>query len=146
MKKFIICFVLCAVMQLVNVYATVDTITVTVNNENLVTSVSPEIVNGRTMLPMRAIFESLGAKVTWIEKDRLIFATRNDTFMTLQIENPEMVVQKIGNEESVSVSLDTAPYIKEGHTLVPVRAVAEALSAKVEWVDETRTVVITTEK
>ncbi len=40
--------------------------------------------------------------------------------------------------------LDTAPFIENDYTLVPVRAVAEGLDAKVEWNEETKTVVITT--
>ena len=50
----------------------------TVNGKVLATDVAPQLVNDRTMFPMRAIFEALGAKVTWIEQDELIFAVKND--------------------------------------------------------------------
>ena len=54
-----------------------------------------------------------------------------------------MSVQKIGSSENITTELDTAPYLFNGRTMVPVRAVAEALDAKVEWDDATWTVIIT---
>lgn len=120
-------------------------ISVTVNGTLLETPIAPQIVNERTMLPMRAIFERLGAKVTWFSDEQIIIATKGDTFMTLKIGVPEMSIQTIGSKENVAVSLDTAPFIDNNYTLVPVRAVAEALKAKVNWLQESRTVVITTE-
>ena len=118
---------------------------VTVNGAPLETSVAPQIVNDRTMLPMRAVFESLGAKVSWFEADKIIIATKNDTFITLKIGVPEMSIQTIGSSENIAVLLDAAPFIDSDYTLVPIRAVAEALKATVEWLPESRTVVITTE-
>ena len=53
-------------------------------------------------------------------------------------------IQKIDAEAPIIVDLDTAPYIHNDRTMVPVRAIAEALEAEVDWVDETSTVVITT--
>lgn len=120
-----------------------DVITVMINGEKLVTDVNPQLVNDRTMVPMRAIFEALGATVTWFEADQLIFATKDETMIVLQIDNPKMQIQKATEEGVNVVELDTAPYLFESRTLVPVRAVSEALNANVEWIGETNTVVIT---
>lgn len=143
MKKIIISLILSLTALLsISVYAE-DEITVTINGTPLVSDVAPQIVNDRTMLPMRAIFEALGANVTWMDEDKLIFATKGDSMIVLQIDNPKMSVQKIGNNENIAVTLDTPPYIKDDRTMVPVRAIAESLDAKVEWIGETKTVVIT---
>ena len=73
-----------------------------------------------------------------------IFATKGNSLITLQIGTPTMSVQTTDSSANNIVTLDTAPYIDGDYTLVPVRAVAEALSAQVDWSDETQTVSITT--
>ena len=121
-------------------------ISITVNSNPITMDVPPEIMNGRTMVPMRAIFEKLGADVSWAGADQLIFATKGKTFITMKIGVPQMVVQTTDSDESEVITLDTAPFIDSDYTLIPVRAVAEALSTDVDWIDETRTVVITNSK
>ena len=118
-------------------------IDVVVNGEALKMDVAPVIVNDRTMVPMRAIFEALGANVNWIATDRLIVATENDTIIIMQIDNERMIVDKAGSEEKKSITLDAVPFILNDRTLVPARAVSEALEATVEWDADTRTVTVT---
>lgn len=131
-------------MMLFGTCAYARDISVTINGEPLVTDVAPTIVNDRTMLPMRAIFEALGAEVEWVGEDSLIFATKGTSIITMKIGMPKMNVQKIDAEAPIIVDLDTAPYIQDDRTMVPVRAIAEAFEAEVDWIDETSTVVITT--
>ena len=131
-------------MMLFGTCAYARDISVTINGEPLVTDVAPTIVNDRTMLPMRAIFEALGAEVEWVGEDSLIFATKGTSLITMKIGTPKLNVQKIDAEEPIIVDLETAPYIQDDRTMVPVRAIAEALDAEVDWIDETSTVVITT--
>ena len=121
---------------------TVNAITVIVNGEELVSDVEPKIVNDRTMLPMRAIFEILGARVTWVAEHKTIFAVAGPHLMVLQIGNDVMSLQKVSDDTTEVITLDAPPYIYKDRTLVPVRAVAEAMDAKVEWDAETRTVTI----
>ena len=116
---------------------------VIVNGEKLVLDVSPVILNDRTMLPMRAIFEALGAKVNWIPTNNIIIATKDDTMVTLQINNVNMSIQKATSDENTVVTLDAAPFILRDRTLVPVRAVAEALNADVSWDPLTGNVTVT---
>ena len=147
MKKIIsTLLVLGTVLSSSAAFAEGEEITVLINNEKLVTDVAPQLVNDRTMLPLRAIFEALDAQVTWIGEDQLIFATKDEYLITLQIGNYKMSVQTILSDENKAVELDAAPYIYNDRTLVPVRAIAEALNADVEWLGETKTVVITTEE
>lgn len=121
-------------------------IDVIVNGKMLELDVAPVIVNDRTMVPMRAIFEALDAKVTWVAADRLIIATCDDKVIVLQIDNTLMTVQTASEEAKKELTLDAAPFIHNDRTLVPARAVSEALEAKVEWDGETRTVTVTKDR
>lgn len=117
-------------------------ITVKINGEVLNSPISARLVNDRTMLPMRSVFEALGATVEWFEEDQVIFATKDDFFVMLQIGSPKMLVQAVNESENKTVELDSPPFIEGDYTLVPVRAAAEALKAKVEWNDAEQTVEI----
>ena len=64
--------------------------------------------------------------------------------IVMQIDNDQMSVQTVTSDENTAISLDVAPFIYNSRTLVPVRAVAESLDAQVDWVAETRTVIINT--
>ena len=119
-------------------------VTVKVNGSVLEPPVPAQIVNDRTMLPMRSIFERLGAQVTWLEEDRIIVATKDKSLIVMQIDNTKMSVQNILSDEVTEILLDSPPFIQNDSTMVPVRAVAETLGAKVEWDPETYTVTIST--
>ena len=67
-----------------------DNITIYVNEQMLQCDVAPYIENGRTMVPMRKIFEALDAKVDWDGTTQTITATKEDTIITLQINNSTM--------------------------------------------------------
>lgn len=114
-------------------------IKVLLNGEELSFDVPPQLINDRTMVPMRKIFESMGATVEWEESTQTIYATKGDISITMQIDN---TVIKVNNEE---ITLDVPPQLVDSRTLVPVRAVAESLQAKVEWDDPNQTVIITKE-
>ena len=109
-----------------------------INDERIFFDVAPEITNGRTMVPMRKIFEYLGADVEWEQSIQSIYACYKDISIDLQINNDVMLV----NGEYIK--LDVPPVIKNDRTLVPLRAVAEAFDAKVDWNADKRTVDITT--
>ncbi len=152
MKRIVALFLLIMTMSATTAFATEDllispapeqkAIDVIVNGNPLALDVAPVIVNDRTMVPMRAIFEALGAKVTWIPEDRLIIATCDDKFVVLQIDNAFMTVEKTGQTEKESILLDAPPFILDDRTLVPARAVSEALDAEVKWDGTTRTVTV----
>ena len=141
MKKIILMLVLCILFSnCITAFAEEKDVTVIINGQQLQTPVPARIINGRTVLPMRVVFERLGAIVTWVEADRMIFATKDNTLMIMQIDNHNIAVQKTNETGKKIVELDVAPFVENGHTLVPVRAVAETLDAKVEWDEETFTV------
>lgn len=98
---------------------------------------APYIENGRTMVPMRKIFESLNSKVDWEGETQTITATKDDTEIVLQINNPTLY------KNGVVELMDVSPVIRDGSTFVPARAVAQALGTKVDWFVESSTVFIT---
>lgn len=142
MKKILIS--LSAILMTLSLTAHAQDVTVKVNGSVLEPPVPAQIVNDRTMLPMRSIFERLGAQVTWLEEDRIIVATKDKSLIVMQIDNTKMSVQNILSDEVTEILLDSPPFIQNDSTMVPVRAVAETLGAKVEWDPETYTVTIST--
>ena len=98
----------------------------------------PVIVDSRTMVPMRSIFEALGAKISWNENERKITSQKGDTEIEIVIgEN----TAKIDGE---TVSLDTPAIIIEDRAMVPARFVSEAFGYKVEWKEARRSMYIWT--
>lgn len=113
-----------------------DEIKVLINGTELKFDQPPIIENGRTLVPMRAIFEALGAQVSWDSDNNKVTAKNNDTVIAMVIGKNNMTLN------SKTVSLDVAPKLVNGRTLVPIRAVSEAFDAQVGWSNSTRTVTI----
>jgi hypothetical protein len=112
-------------------------ISVYIDNEPVTFDVPPQIINDRTMVPLRAIFEVLGASVDWNQETKTVTSTKGDTTVKLTIDSNIMYVN--GN----AVTLDTPACVIDDRTLVPVRAISESYNAKVDWDGDTKTVNIT---
>ena len=142
MKKFIsallVVTIIISVFCINMVYA--DAINVTINDTLQSYDVMPVIENGRTLVPMRGIFEALGAQITWDDSTKTVEGVKGDIKVSLQIGNVSAKVNDSG------VTLDTPAKIINGRTMVPVRFISEALGCKVDWAADTKTVVIKTEK
>lgn len=95
-----------------------------------------QIVNNRTLVPMRAIFEQIGAVVAW--NNGTINAAYKDKTITLSVNNPVANVSSSGI--TTEYILDTAPIIINDRTLVPVRFVSEQLGLEVNWSESENTV------
>ncbi|WP_106768670.1 copper amine oxidase N-terminal domain-containing protein [Paenibacillus faecalis] len=113
-------------------------INILIDGVRLKTKQAPIMVQNRVMLPMRAIFEELDAKVTWNQKTKTVTAVRDDTKIVLKTNSK---TAKINNR---NVKLDVPAKNLRGTTMVPVRFVSEALGEKVGWNSKTKTVSITT--
>ena len=142
MKK-ILAIIVAIVLTLsyVSVYAQ-DSIAVVLDGQALSFDVEPQIINSRTMVPMRAIFTALGASVDWVEEHRLIIASKNTSIITMMIDQPIMHIGNLETGEQRVTQLDSPPVIVNSRTLVPVRAISDALGVEVNWDGETRTVIL----
>lgn len=118
-------------------------VTVTLNGNPIEFDVPAQIIEDRTMVPMRKIFESLGATVDWIEEQQGIVAIKDSKIIVLKIGSDLMVVTDIMTGTQEGITLDVPPQIIDGRTLVPVRAISESLGVAVGWIAETQTVVLT---
>lgn len=100
-------------------------------------SQTPEIINGRTLVPLRSIFEAMGASVEWDGNTNTAIAKRNGTEMKIQIGVNTMY------KNGTPISVDVPAQIMNGRTMVPARVVAEAFGADVDWDGNGRIVLIT---
>ncbi len=99
---------------------------------------SPINREGRILVPMRAIFEAYGADVKWDEDNMAVTATKGNTKIELKIDKKRAYI----NDEKIS--LDVAPALVGGRTMVPIRVISEALYADIMWDESTYTVIIKT--
>ncbi len=119
-------------------------IKVYVNGSKLYFDVQPQIINGRTMVPLRAIFEALGAEVQWDGNLRKVSARNDNHAVELIIGEPTMNVWHLDfSGPSGWTYLDSPAVIIDGRTLVPVRAISESFNCEVEWYADKQLVSIT---
>ena len=102
--------------------------------------VNAQIINDRTMVPMRKIFEILGAEIEWDGENRRVTGAKGNTIIELQIDNP--VATKTVNGNLEQIKLDSAPTIINDRTMVPLRFIAESLDKQVGWDASNRTAII----
>lgn len=99
--------------------------------------VAPYVKQGRTMLPIRMIVESLGANVEYLAKTKEIVITMDSKIVRMKIGSRDAF---IGQTKSL---LEVAPEALQGVTFVPLRFITEAFGFEIEWVQTTRTARIT---
>ena len=111
-----------------------DRLNVFYNYNILIFDVEPKIENGRTLVPMRAIFEAMGCAVYYSESDgkQIISARRANDVLILTIGEDKMYFN--GKE----IALDVPAKIEDGRTLIPIRAVSEAFECEVHWYGENK--------
>ncbi len=112
-------------------------IRVVVNGEELAFDVPPVEVGGRLLVPLRGVFERLGATVVWEPATQRITASTATRRVELVMGRREAAV------DGRMVILDTPPMTIGGRTMVPLRFVSEAMGAYVQWQAAARTVLIT---
>lgn len=113
-------------------------IQVLLDGKQLSLDVPPTIINGRTLVPLRVIFEAMGADIEWNNTTKTVTAQKDATSIMLSIGNTTATVN------GQPILLDVAGVVVDGRTLVPARFIAESLGADVQWNSEQRSVVIRT--
>lgn len=98
----------------------------------------PVMLGGRVMVPLRGIFESLGANVRFEAASQRIVAARGSQSVELTLGSNQAMV------DGQPVTLDSPATSLGGRTMVPLRFVSEALGTEVRWQEATQTVFLTT--
>ena len=116
-----------------------DEIKILLNGKEIISDTAPVIRNDRTLVPLRAVLEAMGAEVEWNESEQEITVLINGRTMKLGIGKPEMLV------DSEAITIDAPPEIINDRTMVPIRAIAEAGGCEVDWNGDNREVIILSE-
>ncbi|MDF2614024.1 MAG: hhoB [Clostridia bacterium] len=133
---FLICFLIIGIINCPSVNAASKKIAIYVDDKALVSSAPPIMEKGVTLVPMRLIFEALGAQVVWSPETQMIIAKKNDVNITLTIGK---TISFINMNKQV---LSLPPQIKNGTAYVPLRFIGESLGAKVEWNEKSQNILI----
>jgi len=99
--------------------------------------VQPMIREGRTLMPVRALMAALGGQVNWDPSTQTVTATNGNTTISMQIGAGNMLVN------GQPVSLDAPATIVNGRTMLPLRAMAQAMGMNVNWYGQSDMVVLT---
>ena len=113
-----------------------DEIKVYVNGIQVQFDVPPQVINDRTFVPMRAIFEAMGMIVSWDELSQSIHAYTSDHDFIIPIGNNTI---QIDNRE---VNIDVPAQIVDDRTLIPIRIISDNFRSLITWTDEEKTVEI----
>ncbi|HKX19912.1 MAG TPA: copper amine oxidase N-terminal domain-containing protein, partial [bacterium] len=87
----------------------------------------PMLLNGRVLVPLRGVFERLGATVAWDPRSQTVLAQRGATSISLTIGSSQAAVN--GQAQPI----DAPALLVAGHTMVPLRFISQALGAAVGW-------------
>jgi len=99
---------------------------------------APVIVDSRTLVPVRGVFEQLGFTAVWNETARTATLTRSDYTIVITIGSNTFTTN------GTSHTLDVQAQIIGGSTMLPLRAVLESIGYRLDWAATTRTVLIMT--
>lgn len=117
-------------------YASNQAVSLIIEGKQQQPEVPAELKKGRTFVPIRFIAENMGARVHWDKSTSLIEIVKDDVEIYMNLDSQEVIVN------GQAFQMDTAPYLVQARTMVPVRFVSEFLGLDVGWQAEKRTVII----
>ena len=112
-------------------------ISITIDGNAVKTDTDPIMRNGSVLVPMRAVFEEMGCSVEWDDSEKKVTVSKDGINVTVTIGANTM------NVNGKEITLDIPAEIVNERTMIPVRAVSEALECNVDWNEDSNTVVIT---
>ena len=153
MKKTLAIILVIAVLATLYVGSSVladDNITVEIDGKTIAFDVTPKVIDGRTLVPLRKIFEEIGALVKWNDETQTVSARKSSKTITLAIDSSDLQIDKgktddEGNPIVETIALDVPAQLVSGRTLVPVRAISESFGLNVDWDDDNQKVIITSD-
>lgn len=110
---------------------------VEVNGQELTFDTPPRMISDRTFVPIRALFEEMGAEVNWDEETNTATVTQNDQTITFQMDNTAATVNGEVKE------MDVPARMINDRIMIPLRFLSENLGYQVDWDDENYLVSIT---
>jgi hypothetical protein len=87
----------------------------------------PVMRGSRVLVPLRGVFERLGANVVWDRATNTVNATRGERMVKLPLNGTTATV---GGQ---TITLDEPAMVLNGRALVPLRFLGESLGATVDW-------------
>ncbi len=124
-----------------SVFLQIDNSVMTVNGEEKAVDegydTKPVIVDGRTLLPVRAVIENFDGNVNWNNDTKEVILTHNENEIVLTINSTQALLN-----DKVQ-TLDTAPIIINNRTMLPIRFIAESFGFNIEWNENNKTIIIT---
>lgn len=115
-----------------------EEIQVFINGVQLQLEVAPQVQNGRTLLPFRAVADALDIETTWEPAGRQIIAGNSTTRLEMTIDSN---IAKVNDRNTI---MDTPPVILNGRTLLPARFFSETFGCQVDWESQRRIITIVT--
>lgn len=137
MKKLLSLLTITLLLASAPIAMAADEITVIIDGNPIEFDVPPMIINDRTMVPMRATLESLGADVNWDDSSKTAIGTAPGICVQIPINSDTIY------RSTIKIPTDTPATIIDGRTLIPLRVVSECFGRNVSYDASTRTVTIT---
>ena len=144
MKKilsFVTAAVVAASLILSAIPASADDITIIVDGQTIQTPTPAVIENDRTLVPLRAVSESMGFDIAWDGDTRGITITDGEVLFFMWIDRDHAYMTSSMALDGYVV-METPPTIMNDYTMVPLRAISEMFGAEVNWAQDTRTVTV----
>ncbi len=139
MYKNVLCILLCLMLMFSYVAQAAPTeVSLVLNGKKIKSDVPPVIVDSRTLIPVRALFENINATVNWNDTERKVTIKYSTKTIVLKIDSKNATIN------GVAKKMDVAAAIIDNRTMIPVRFVSENLGFVVDWDDPTKTVTVTT--
>ena len=117
-------------------YEKQESIRVSLDDEEIIFDVTPQIIDGRTLVPMRAIFESLGLNVTWEAETKTAIGKNSKDTISFTVGAKE------ANVNGSLMGLDVPASIIDGRTMIPLRFLSESMGYNVVWVADSKLVLL----
>lgn len=109
---------------------------VLINKGNAKFDTPPVIKHGRTLIPVRAVTEAMGATVEWNEEEKVVTITKDDKIIKFNLTENKVYV------DEVETAIDVPAEVMNKRTMVPLRFIAEQLGLNVDWDEELNTIKI----
>ena len=102
-------------------------------------NMEPVIIEGRTLVPIRDIFEEMDAEILWNEQNKEATIKKDNNTVTFKIDSNEAIKNNVD-----IIKLDVPAKIINDYTMVPIRAISDSIGYSVDWDNNIRTVIIET--